>query len=59
MRLRRERVDNEAMMNNWFEENDSVIVDKRYRDITQLLPSLSITSRISPLIEADERQHST
>ena len=49
------KFDNDAAkINEWFKEND-IIVDRGYRNITNLLARLGITCKMFAFLEAGER----
>ncbi|KYN19756.1 hypothetical protein ALC57_07909 [Trachymyrmex cornetzi] len=48
-----------ARMNEWFRENDIIIVDRGYRDIMDLLTRLGITCKMPAFLQTGERQLST
>ncbi|XP_029173786.1 uncharacterized protein LOC114942563 [Nylanderia fulva] len=57
--LQNEFVRDADRMTTWFQENDIVIVDRGYRDATELLARLGILWKMPAIIQPDERQLST
>lgn len=43
-------------MRKWFRENDIAIVDRGYRDATELLTRLGIISKMTAFLERGRRQ---
>lgn len=46
-------------MNRWFQEGDILVLDRGYRDATELLDQLGITWKMPALLEGNQRQLST
>lgn len=46
-------------MKGWFQENDILILDRGYRDVTPLLHELGIFVKIPPFLERNQRQFTT
>jgi len=59
MMLQNKFANDAARMNEWFKENDIIIVDRGYRDIMDLLARLGIRCKTPAFLEAGERQLST
>lgn len=47
--------DEDYTMNEWFEENDIVILDRGYRDLIEVLHALGILSKMPAFLEAGQR----
>ena len=50
---------NSEDIRNWFREGDVLIVDRRFRDVTELLNECSIKTAMSHFLKISEKQHST
>ena len=50
---------NSEDIRNWFREGDVLIVDRRFRDVTELLNECGIKTAMSHFLNKSEKQYST